>query len=107
VVIVWNGSGSLVLLSLIILSFIFNVDIYLNYTSQRFKDMNWWIPFLLNAPITFYWSQFCQKMNTYQGENIWLSNLFLYWGKKHTLFFIDIKIWAFLFFFIGLYIKFH
>lgn len=105
--IVWSGSGSLIVLSLILLSFIFNADIYLHYSASRFDELNWWLPLLLNAPITWYWNSFCEQMKTDRSDNIWLSNLFDRWGKKHTLFFIDIKYWAWIFLGLGLYLKFH
>ena len=103
--IVWSGGGSLIGLSLILLSFIFNVDGYLNYESG--SKLNWWLPLILNAPITWYWSSFCEKMKNYQGDNAWLSNLFDSWGTKHSLFWIDIKYWVWIFLGWGLYLKFH
>jgi hypothetical protein len=105
--VVWSGGGALIGLSLILLSFIFNMDSYLHDGSSSATKLNWWLPLLLNAPVTWYWSSFCEKMNTYQGDNAWLSNLFDSWGRKHTLFWIDIKYWAWIFLGLGLHLKFH
>jgi hypothetical protein len=104
--IVWRGGGAIIFVSLVFLSFGFNLE-HIHYSSNDFDKINWWLPLLTNALFTFYWSSFCERMNRGQTENVWLSNLFESWGKKHTLYWIDIKYWGWIFLGLGLYVKFH
>jgi hypothetical protein len=105
-ILVWKGSSLIIVLSLILLSFAFNAEIYLNYDSSRFDDINWSTPFIMNSIFTFWWSYVCWKFAKLPDNNTWLKNLFISWGNTHSLFFVDIKIWGFVFLAAGLYIFF-
>ena len=100
ITIIWSGSGIVVVLVFGLTSIIINVC--LSFYDWAHFVPNFYAPQLLTSVFLYWWNLLCERMITYRGKRTWLSDLFDEWGHKHSLYYIDLKMWTWIFLGLGL-----
>ena len=97
VVIVYSGAGRLLLFISCILLFACNLELVLNYSKDKFDQINFWLPCLLSSIAAWLLADYAKKLRT----NSKLGNVYIRammaTRESDSMYWIPVKAWAAIF----------
>lgn len=94
--VVYHGTGGLLVLIFLCALFLFNFDIFLDYDRTKFL-IQWWPACFISAIGALWLARHSDKMNRMATPSTYLGRVFLFSGSRHTIYWIPLHYWSYLF----------
>jgi hypothetical protein len=85
------------ILAFIAALWLFNIPIFLDYDASKFARIAWWPPCFVSAVAAWYLADFCDRMRDAPDSSTTLGRMFLRFGTKHSVFWVPVRVWTFVF----------
>ncbi len=96
-IVVWSGAGGALLFIFCIADIICNFNLFLNYSSDKFDLLNWWLPCLLSAISAWFLAEYAKRLRANEALGNRAIRAILGTGASDSLYWIPLRTWSLIF----------